>query len=74
MTGMTEARIITAVAIMTEPTECFFATGNAHKVAEMQALADESRLALRMRAAKDAGPSWRKTWWAALRCCLRWDR
>ena len=55
MTRMTEARIITAVAIMTEPTEFFFATGNAHKVAEMQALADESRLALRLRSAKDAG-------------------
>jgi XTP/dITP diphosphohydrolase len=40
---------------MTEPTEIFFATGNAHKVAEMQALADDSRLPLRLRSAKDAG-------------------
>lgn len=55
MTRTTEARIITAVATMTEPTEIYFATGNAHKVAEMQALADDSRLALRLRSAKDVG-------------------
>ena len=40
---------------MTNPTEIFFATGNGHKVAEMQALADDSRLSLRLRSAKDAG-------------------
>jgi XTP/dITP diphosphohydrolase len=50
-----KAGIITAVAIMTEPIEIFFATGNAHKVAEMQALANDSQLALRLRSAKDAG-------------------
>lgn len=45
----------TAVATMTEPTEIYFATGNGHKVAEMQALANDSKLALRLRSAKDAG-------------------
>lgn len=50
-----KAVIITAAAIMTEPIDIFFATGNGHKVAEMQALADDSRLALRLRSAKDAG-------------------
>ena len=40
---------------MTEPLDIFFATGNSHKVAEMQALADDSRLALRLRSAKEAG-------------------
>jgi len=40
---------------MTDSTEIFFATGNAHKVAEMQALANDSHLALRLRSAKDAG-------------------
>ena len=40
---------------MTDPTDLYFATGNAHKVAEMQALADDSRLALRLRSAKEAG-------------------
>ncbi len=50
-----KADITTAAAIMTEPIEIFFATGNAHKVAEMQALADDSRLALRLRSAKEAG-------------------
>lgn len=44
-----------AAATMTETTEIYFATGNAHKVAEMQALADDSRLSLRLRSAKDAG-------------------
>lgn len=39
----------------TEPVELFLATGNAHKVGEMQSLADASRLALRLRSAKDAG-------------------
>lgn len=40
---------------MTEPTPIFFATGNSHKVAEVQALADDSKLALRLRSAKEAG-------------------
>jgi len=40
---------------MTEPIDIFFATGNAHKVGEMQALADDSKLALRLRSAKEAG-------------------
>ena len=40
---------------MTEPIDIFFATGNAHKVGEMQALADDSGLALRLRSAKEAG-------------------
>jgi XTP/dITP diphosphohydrolase len=40
---------------MTEPIDIFFATGNSHKVGEMQALADDSKLALRLRSAKEAG-------------------
>jgi len=40
---------------MTEPIEIIFATGNGHKVAEMQALANDSKLALLLRSAKDAG-------------------
>jgi len=55
MTRTPATTITTVVATMTEPTEIFFATGNAHKVAEMQALADDSHLALRLRSAKDAG-------------------
>ncbi len=50
-----KAGIIIAAATMTNPTEIFFATGNGHKVAEMQALADDSQLALRLRSAKDVG-------------------
>ncbi len=42
-------------AIMTDTLEIFFATGNAHKVAEMQALANDSKLPVRLRSAKDAG-------------------
>lgn len=45
----------TAVATMTEPTDLYIATGNGHKVAEMQALANDSKLALRLRSAKEAG-------------------
>ena len=55
MAKRTKAAIITAVATMTEPIDIFFATGNAHKVGEMQALADDSKLALRLRSAKEAG-------------------
>lgn len=50
-----KAVIITAVAIMIEPLDIYFATGNSHKVGEMQALADASKLPLRLRSAKDAG-------------------
>lgn len=39
----------------TEAAEIFLATGNAHKVGEMQSLADASRLAVRLRSAKEAG-------------------
>lgn len=46
---------ITVAAIMTDLVEIFFATGNAHKVAEMQALANDSKLSMRLRSAKDAG-------------------
>ncbi len=45
----------TAVAIMTDPFDLFLATGNGHKVVEMQALADGSQLALRLRSAKEVG-------------------
>jgi len=51
----TRTTITTVAAIMIETTDIYFATGNAHKVAEMQALADDSQLALRLRSAKDAG-------------------
>ena len=51
----TPTTITTVAAIMIETTDIYFATGNAHKVAEMQALADDSRLALRLRSARDAG-------------------
>lgn len=51
----TATTITTAAATMIEITDLYFATGNAHKVAEMQALADDSRLALRLHSAKDAG-------------------
>jgi len=40
---------------MSVPSEILLATGNAHKVTEMQALADASGLGLRIRGAKDAG-------------------
>ncbi len=50
-----KATIITAAAIMTDLLDIYFATGNGHKVAEMQALANDSKLALRLRSAKEAG-------------------
>lgn len=40
---------------MTDPIDIFLATGNGHKAIEMQALADDSKLALRLRSAKEAG-------------------
>ncbi len=50
-----KAAIITVAATMTDPIEIYLATGNGHKVAEMQALANDSQLALRLRSAKEAG-------------------
>jgi XTP/dITP diphosphohydrolase len=40
---------------MTEITEIFFATGNSHKVGEMQALANDSGLAVCLRSAREVG-------------------
>jgi XTP/dITP diphosphohydrolase len=40
---------------MSEPVDIYLATGNGHKLVEMQALAQDSNLALRLRSAKDLG-------------------
>ena len=55
MAKRTKPDIITAAAIMTDSIDIFLATGNGHKVTEMQALADAAKLTLRLRSAKDAG-------------------
>jgi XTP/dITP diphosphohydrolase len=52
---MKTAMLTTTVdTTMTEPIEIFLATGNSHKVAEMQALSDDSKLAVRLRSANDS--------------------
>jgi len=40
---------------MSEPVDIYLATGNGHKLVEMQALAQDSNLSLRLRSAKELG-------------------